>query len=980
MSFFFRARPPGPRTLFLKARPVEGRVHSGGHRGDIELPADKPGGLGGGGLRIPEDFLVTEVEDLETGIPRQEPSGLCQVSVEDLPHPFLAGIQRSWILPQIANVPRLPTQRQHLLLGSQHLVEGTDDEDDPVVDRGREMLQEVGDDLDGLSSGPGDPSHVPGLEGSNPLQLEIPPGIAFVGASGSVSNKLEAAGCQHLHHHRCSGPGEAGHDHHRGPEADASPDSGKGADHVYEDKPRIGRGARRTVPGLADPFLNSARAVLGVVVLLAVFPEPAAGYVGPGPGFVLVTSFLAVFASAFFSFLALVTYPFRAAWLFLRRLGRPKPRVRRVIIVGFDGQDPQITDRMMEEGRLPNFRRLAAEGSYRSLATTYPSVSPVAWSSFSTGTHPAKHGIYDFLDRDRKSYMPVLSSSRIGGVEKKLKLGRWRIPLEKPKLRLLRGSRPFWSILGENWIWSTILRVPVTFPPDRFRGAQLSAMCVPDLLGSQGTFTLFTTRTSSQGFKEGGRRVALRREGGGVHGGPDPGRAKRPTGGNPGPEETARLFAELEGPPNELKEGSPSLSLPLVLETKGDGQVRLTLGKETHGLKVGKLSEWIPLVFPAAPGLRVRGLCRAMVTEVGEKTSLYVSPIHLDPEHPAMPISHPAYYGPYLARKIGPYATLGLAEDTWAMNEGVIDGGTFLEQTYAIDAEREAMLSSALDTVRRGAVVCVFDATDRIQHMFWRSMEEGGGAIENLYEHNDAVLGRVLGRLKSDDLLMVLSDHGFAPFHRGVNLNAWLKEAGYLALKEGADGSSEWLRDVDWSKTRAYALGLTGIFLNIRGREGEGIVDPAEEANELRKEIAGRLADLRDEERDEVAIREAFDPAELASGPYLERAPDLIVGYNRGYRASWDGATGVVAGPVFTDNTKAWSGDHCIDPRLVPGVLFSTHHVSAETPSLVDIAPTTLWLFGLEPPPHMDGKVVFQEGDLGGSGRPAAGKGKGGNS
>jgi predicted AlkP superfamily phosphohydrolase/phosphomutase len=360
-----------------------------------------------------------------------------------------------------------------------------------------------------------------------------------------------------------------------------------------------------------------------------------------------------------------------------------------------------------------------------------------------------------------------------------------------------------------------------------------------------------------------------------------------------------------------------------------------------------------------------------MVTETGENTSLYVTPIHLDPEHPAMPISHPSYYGPYLARKIGPYATLGLAEDTWAMNEGVIHGGTFLEQTYAIDAEREAMLASALDTVRRGAVVCVFDATDRIQHMFWRPMEEGKGAthadaIENLYEHNDEVLGRILERLKPRDLLMVLSDHGFAPFRRGVNLNVWLKEAGYLTLRDGADGASEWLREVDWSRTRAYALGLTGIFLNVRGREGEGIVDPVGEADELRREIADRLAGLRDQEVAEVAIREAFDPAELASGPYLERAPDLIVGYSRGYRASWDGATGVVAGPVFSDNIKAWSGDHCIDPRLVPGVLFCNRNVSAETPSLVDIAPSTLWLFGLEPPAYMDGKVLFQEEDWGG--------------
>ena len=135
--------------------------------------------------------------------------------------------------------------------------------------------------------------------------------------------------------------------------------------------------------------------------------------------------------------------------------------------------------------------------------------------------------------------------------------------------------------------------------------------------------------------------------------------------------------------------------------------------------------------------------------------------------------------------------------------------------------------------------------------------------------------------------------------------------------------------------------------------------------DQLRHEIAEGLRGLRDEEEDEVAVREAFDPAALASGPYLERAPDLIVGYNRGYRASWDGATGVVAGPVFSDNTKAWSGDHCIDPRLVPGVLFCNRPVKAEDPALIDIAPSTLWLFGLNPPAYMDGKVLFKAEDLG---------------
>jgi predicted AlkP superfamily phosphohydrolase/phosphomutase len=267
--------------------------------------------------------------------------------------------------------------------------------------------------------------------------------------------------------------------------------------------------------------------------------------------------------------------------------------------------------------------------------------------------------------------------------------------------------------------------------------------------------------------------------------------------------------------------------------------------------------------------------------------------------------------------------------------------------------------------------VCVFDATDRIQHMFWRYLEPGHPADRNgagpahreaiaeLYARNDALVGRIRERLREGDMLMVLSDHGFSSFRRGINLNAWLHEQGYLVLEEGGDPAAEWLKEVDWSRTRAYALGLSGLFLNVEGREARGIVRPGAETEALKAELVGRLTGLIDEDRDEIGIREAFDTAALYSGPYLANGPDLLIGYNAGYRISWDGATGVVAGPVFEDNVKAWSGDHCIDPRLVPGVLFCDRPIDRDDPSLLDIAPTALWLFGVEPPAFMDGKVLF---------------------
>lgn len=693
-----------------------------------------------------------------------------------------------------------------------------------------------------------------------------------------------------------------------------------------------------------------ATATAGVALLLT--PSVAEAYVGPGAGFAFLTSFLAVFVSGLLALASLLLWPFRALVGWIRRRRQPPARIRRLIIVGLDGQDPRLTDRFLAEGKLPNLQRLAGLGCYHRLRTTFPSVSPVAWSSFSTGTHPARHNIFDFLDRDRKSYLPVLSSAEIGKVNRVLRLGRFRLPLGRPSLRLLRKSEPFWTILGRSRIWSTVLRVPITFPPERFYGAQLSAMSVPDLLGTQGTFTLFTTRPADGRIKEGGYRVTVTVEG-------------------------ERIQSALRGPGNPLLAGEPPLTLPLEIRLNREHRTAdIRLGITRITLSLGELSGWVPVRFRAAPGVAARGICRLLLTELAEHVSLYVSPINLDPEKPAMPISWPAYYAPYLAKKLGPFATLGLAEDTWARNEGVIDDGTFLRLCYDIDRERQDMFFAGLDTLRRGSLTCVFDATDRIQHMFWRYLDAGHpaltpssdadpehrDAIERLYLHNDELVGRVLDRLGKDDVLMVISDHGFTSFRRGVNLNRWLLEHGYLALRPGADGSAEWLRDVDWSRTRAYALGLTGLFLNVRGREAQGIVEPGEQAAALKAELIARLTGLVDVATGTVGIREAFDPVKLYSGPYLENAPDLLLGYDHGYRVSWDCATGVVAGSVFEDNVKAWSGDHCVDPRLVPGVFFCNRAIQAADPGLVDIAPTALWLFGLEPPAHMDGKVLFQEG------------------
>ena len=689
--------------------------------------------------------------------------------------------------------------------------------------------------------------------------------------------------------------------------------------------------------------------VVGLVLLVA--PQPAEAYIGPGAGFALLSSFLVVFTTILIAVASLLIWPLRMAWRFFRRKTQAKPLVKRLIIVGFDGQDPKLTEKFMKQGLLPNMEKLAKAGCYTKLGTTYPAISPVAWSSFATGTNPARHNIFDFLDRDRRTYLPLLSSTHIGSVERFLKIGPYRIPLNKPEVRLLRKSTPFWSILGEHNIWSTVLRVPITFPPDKFYGAQLSAMCVPDLLGTQGTFLLYTTRPAEQKFKEGGLRFQLEKNG-------------------------DRMETTLQGPENMFRDGNPPLEVPVVIEVdRSSGKTRVSVDGETVELEPMKLSDWIPISFKAAPAIKVSGICRMMVTEMDDHFSLYVTPINIDPEKPAMPISHPSYYSTYLSKKVGHFCTLGLAEDTWALNEGVTDDGTFLQQTYDIDRERQDMFFASLDHLRRGSLVCVFDATDRIQHMFWRYLEKdhpannGNGiedaehkdAIEAIYKHNDVLVGKVMDKLRDGDVLMVLSDHGFNSFQRGVNLNRWLQQEGLLVLKDGASGEEEWLQGVDWSKTKAYSLGLTGMFLNMKGREAQGIVEPGKEEKAVKEEIIAKLSGLKDEERGAVGIKEVFDTKKIYDGPYSENAPDLIIGYDNGYRISWDCATGMVAGEVFEDNVKAWSGDHCVDPRLVPGVFFSNYAVESKEPTLLDVAPSALKMFGLTPPKYMEGSPLYAD-------------------
>jgi predicted AlkP superfamily phosphohydrolase/phosphomutase len=657
-------------------------------------------------------------------------------------------------------------------------------------------------------------------------------------------------------------------------------------------------------------------------------------YIGPGAGFAFLGSFLTLLAGLLMSVISFLLWPFRTAWrLIRRRRGFQRARVKKIIFLGLDGLDPQLTEQFMAEGKLPNLARLAAEGSYHRLRTTFPALSPVAWSTFATGVSPAKHNIFDFLDRSLKTYLPQLSSARVGRPRRVLKLGRLRIPLSQPILELRRKSQPFWKILGKQGIGCTILRIPITFPPEKFDGKLLSAMSTPDLKGTQGSFAQFTTRIDKATY-ENGSRYPLRRVADGFEG-------------------------EVEGPADTFLENETPLRIPFRVVPK-NGTFELHWQQRSCRLTPGESTPWQRLAFRTAIGSKANGMARFLVTETGAEFTMYVSPINIDPERPALPISHPAYYAVYLANLLGPYSTLGMAEDTWALNEGVIDEDAFLSQAYDIFAERKAMYMEALESTRRGVVACVFDTSDRIQHMFFRHLatsDRHQGTIAKMYQQMDDLVGKTISFVQPDTALFVLSDHGFCAFRRGVNINSWLRDNGYLHLKDGKQESGPFFEGVDWDRTRAYALGLGGFYLNLKNREACGIVEP-QEAEQLKQEIIGKLNMLREENGD-APIHAVYATRSLYRGPYLDAAPDFVVGYNRGYRCSWDGAVGKVATLALEDNQKAWSGDHCVDPAFVPGVLFSNRKVEATNPGIEDLAPTALALFGLQPPGWMEGKPLL---------------------
>lgn len=667
-------------------------------------------------------------------------------------------------------------------------------------------------------------------------------------------------------------------------------------------------------------------------------PNYAFAYIGPGAGVAFLGSALVFVVTALLAVLTILLWPFQWTLRKLRGFGvSRKARFQRIVIVGLDGLEPKLAEKYMQAGELPNLKKLSETGSYQRLGTTLPALSPVAWSSFQTGVNPGAHNIFDFLTRDKRFYLPVLASTE----NKTFKTLFSRLGLAKVKTRvqITRKATPFWKILGTRGIHSNIIRVPISYPPENFYGNILGAMCTPDLKGSQGSFTFYTNQNDQTSSEQ--------------------------TGGVSKSFEVKDnfYFGKIDGPPLEKGYASIEFKLEIVNEC-----ANFHVGDNIYKLEVNQFSDWINLDFKVGKNI-ICGIVRVCLREITPIIKLYISPVNVNPLRPALPIAQPLIFANWLARKIGLFGTLGLMEDTWGRNEHALDDQSFLAQSYLNHNEREKMLFEVLDKTKQGLCTCVFDASDRIQHMFWRYLDPKHPApkqtdndytqtIPQMYKKMDQLIGKVQSKLKAKDLLIVLSDHGFSSFRRCINLNSWLAEQGYLVFKDGKNTGADYLKDVDWSKTKAFALGLSGLYINKLGREQSGIVDQ-DQYLKLKKEIAQKLENLLDPIDNQKSIIKVYDSSQAYRGLYTDEAPDLIVGYAPGYRVSWDSITGIVEKDVFSDNLKAWSGDHHIDPSLVPGVLFTSQPIKNNAPHIVDIAPSVLNLFGVKVPAYMEGKMLF---------------------
>ena len=631
---------------------------------------------------------------------------------------------------------------------------------------------------------------------------------------------------------------------------------------------------------------------------------------------------------------------------------KPGPRV---LILGLDGMDYGLTRKMLERGELPTLGKLAKIGGFGPLETSTPPQSPSAWSNFITGLHPGYHAIFDFVQRDPATLTPYLSTSEVAE-PRTLKLGSLAIPLGGGEPRLLRREKPFWWYLSQAGIPATVIKIPAHFPPrDDGDARVITDMGTPDLLGTYGTYSLFTDDPVLLAKRVSGGRVEQLARG-----------------------EEGSFTGRLEGPPSPFSaEGDLLWARVEVLPDRANKGALIRVGDQEILLGLKEWSGWVSVEMEIVPGVySLHGMARVYLKSLKPRVTVYISPLNIDPLDQALPVSSPPEYAAELASAAGRFYTQGMPEDTKALSGGILSEEEFLAQAELVLRERRRMLGVALEQHKSGLLFFYFGTSDQVGHMFFRHQDTTHAGFETgdmkysrvlkeVYRKLDDEVARAWKTLGPDDLFLVISDHGFGPASYLFDINAWLQRQGYLALKDSPGEGI--LGHVDWERTQAYGLGLNGLYLNLKGREKYGAVPP-ERADELMEKISGELLSLLHPATGGQVVTEMTRPDKVYKGPALDRAPDLIVGYGPGFKINDASAMGGVGPELYKVNRGAWGGDHCGDHRLVPGVIFSNKKLRKKTKSLLDLPPTILRQLGVEVPKLWVGSSVLVGHTRGGDG------------
>ncbi len=621
-----------------------------------------------------------------------------------------------------------------------------------------------------------------------------------------------------------------------------------------------------------------------------------------------------------------------AVCLALCGCSRPKAVTgKRIIVLGIDGMDPQFLGRHWDS--LPNLNHLRQIGDFQPLATTVPPQSPVAWSTVMTGMDPGGDGMFDFILRNPKKMTLLSSMADVEPPSHTLSIGPYVLPLSKGhEERFLRGDA-FWQILDKFGVPSIILRMPNNFPPLPSKSLTLSGMGTPDMRGTFGTFTYFTDDPLATAHEVSGGVIV------------------------PIYVQNDRVSLVVGGPINTLRKDPARSTVTLTMHRDPDNPAAVfEVQDQKFILRQGEWSGWIHVRFPILPGIKTAaGMFRVYAKKLNPECQIYVSPVNIDPSSPELPISTPSSFSRDLASAIGPFYTQGIPEDTAALRSGVLSREEFEQQVSFVSDDEFRMFNHELGRFHRGVLFLHYGPVDQNSHVLWGTYES---LLLKTYEKVDAEVGYVM-RTAPDATLMVISDHGFTTFDRAVNLNTWLYKEGFLALDSPANlGASGMLAHVDWAHTQAYSLGLNSLYLNLAGRERNGIVPPSMR-DQVAERIAQRLVTLRDPKNGSPAVFKVYRADQTYHGPEVSLAPDLIVGWQRGYRSSWETALGEIPATVIEDNKDEWRGDHCIAAELVPGVLLSNRKSKIGNPWLGDVPVTLLHEFGVPPGKGMRGRSIF---------------------